>query len=333
MTYGWSSGLLPTIHPMKCVFCLVLGLSLIGGTAQAATEARELVVALLQLQPHSNDLEANAKKAEVFCRKAKAEGADIALLPEMWSIGYTRFSADVPGDKEAFYRRAVAVDSAYVQRFARVARDLRMAIAFTYLQAWDPLPRNAMTLFDRNGCEVFTYAKVHTSDFKSMEASMTPGHDFYVGRLDTAAGPVEVGAMICFDREQPESARILMLKGAELILTPNACGLDGLRLDQFKIRAWENAVGVAMANYPEPDHNGHSVAYDASGRCVVEAGGEEGIYLAKFDLQAIRHRRSRTIYGNAYRRPHRYGPLISLEKGPIWDRIDGNGQAYDAQQR
>jgi len=39
--------------------------------------------------------------------------------------------------------------------------------------------------------------------------------------------------MICFDREQPESARILMLKGAESILTPNACGLDELRLDQI----------------------------------------------------------------------------------------------------
>jgi predicted amidohydrolase len=208
-----------------------------------------------------------------------------------------------------------------------------MAIAFTYLQAWDPLPRNAMTLFDRNGRELFTYAKVHTSDFKSMEASMTPGHDFYVDRLDTAVGPVEVGAMICFDREQPESARVLMLKGAEIILTPNACGLDELRLDQFKIRAWENAVGVAMANYPQPHQNGHSVAYDASGRCVVEAGAEEGVYLATFDLEAIRHRRGRTIHGNAYRRPHRYHPLISPEKAAIWDRIDGNGQPYDARLR
>lgn len=78
--------------------------------------------------------------------------------------------------------------------------------------------------------------------------------------------------MICFDREQPESASILMLKDAESILTPNACGLDELRLDQFKVRAWENVVGVAMANYPEPDQNGRSVAYDASGKCLVPAG-------------------------------------------------------------
>ena len=41
--------------------------------------------------------------------------------------------------------------------------------------------------------------------------------------LDTAQDDVKIGAMICYDREFPESARILMLKGAEIILTPNAC--------------------------------------------------------------------------------------------------------------
>ena len=64
--------------------------------------------------------------------------------------------------------------------------------------------------------------KVHTCDF-DMEAALTPGDDFYVCTLDTAKGDVRIGAMICYDREFPESARILMLKGAELILTSNAC--------------------------------------------------------------------------------------------------------------
>jgi predicted amidohydrolase len=318
---------------MKLALSLILILSWADMTARAADTDRQLVVALLQLKPHGNNLEANADKAEEYCRKARAQGADIALLPEMWSIGYTRFKPDVPGDKEKFYQRARSVDSSYVRRFGALARELGMAIAFTYLQAWDPLPRNAVTLFDRNGKEVFTYAKVHTSDFKSMEASMTPGDDFYVGRLDTAKGPVDVGAMICFDREQPESARLLMLKGAEIILTPNACGLDELRLDQFKVRAWENVVGVAMANYPEPAQNGHSVAYNASGECVGKAGQTEGIYLAKFDLESLRRRRARSIWGNAYRRPHRYGLLTSRKKDDVWSRTDGNGKPYDAAKR
>ena len=107
-----------------------------------------------------------------------------------------------------------------------------------------------------------TYAKVHTCDF-SMEAACTPGDDFYVCSLDTDKGDVKVGAMICFDREFPESARILMLKGAELILTPNSCLLDDGRVGQFRARAFENMVGVAMTNYAAPQCNGRSVAFDA----------------------------------------------------------------------
>ena len=77
-------------------------------------------------------------------------------------------------------------------------------------------------MFDRRGRCTLTYAKVHTCDFEA-ERNLTPGDDFYVAELDTREGPVAIGAMICYDREFPESARILMLKGAESILVPNAC--------------------------------------------------------------------------------------------------------------
>jgi len=291
--------------------------------------ATEINVALLQMRPEGNNVAANLDKAEAFCRDAAAKGADIALMPEMWSIGYTRFDADKPGAREAFYKDALSKDSAEIQRFAALAKELDMAIGVTYMEVYDPLPRNSITLFDRHGKEVYTYAKVHTSDFKPMEASMTPGDDFFVGTLDTRIGPVQVGSMICFDRENPESARALMVKGAELILTPNACGLEELRLDQFKIRAWENVVGVAMTNYPKPVNNGHSVAYAASGECLALADEEEGVHIATFDMDDIRERRGRSIHGNAYRRPHRYGDLLKTDRDEVWRRTDGNGKPYD----
>ncbi len=310
-----------------------LSISAAENAPQFSKDDPRIVVALLQMDSFGYDQKANLEKADRFCREAAREGADIALMAEMWNIGYTRFDPDVQGDKERFWKRAVAKDGAWVQHFADLAEELKMAIAVAYLQEWDPLPRNAVTIFDRDGEEVLTYAKVHTSDFKSMERNMTPGEDFYTGELLTAKGPVTVGAMICFDREQPESARILMLKGAELVLTPNCCGLDDLRLQQFRIRAFENQFGVAMANYPKPYKNGHSVAYDAGGDCLVEAGEAEGIYYAAFDMEDIRKRRRRTIWGNAYRRPHRYDLLISGEKDEVWNRIDGIGQPYDASKR
>ncbi len=292
-----------------------------------------LKVALLQMLPDGNNVAANLAKAEQFCREAAANGADIALMPEMWSIGYTRFAPEKPNAREEFYALALAEDSPEIQRFGTLARELNMTIGVTYMQEYQPLPRNAITLFDRHGKVAYTYAKVHTSDFKPMEASMTPGEEFFTATIDTRCGPVVVGSMICFDREQPESARILMLKGAELILTPNACGLDDLRLQQFRIRAWENVVGVAMTNYPAPVNNGCSAAYDMRGRELAMGASEEGIFYASFDLQRLREQRSKTIWGNAYRRPHRYGILTNPTKDPVWNRIDGNGKPYNASER
>ncbi len=159
-----------------------------------------------------------------------------------------------------------------------------MAIAVTYLERSPAGPRNALTLFDCCGREALTYAKVHTCSFDLPEQALAPGAEFPVARLETGAGPVVVGAMICFDREFPESARILMLKGAEIIITPNACELEANRLGQFRARAYENMVGVAMANYAAPQENGHStvvdpIAFDAEGRSrdtrVFEAGEAE----------------------------------------------------------
>jgi hypothetical protein len=87
---------------------------------------------------------------------------------------------------------------------------------------------------------------------------------------------------------------MLMLKGADVILTPNACelddteaGLSNSRVAQFRTRAFANAVGVAMANYPAPQLDGRSVAFDVNGAAQVEAGPEGGVFIAEFDLTQI----------------------------------------------
>lgn len=205
--------------------------------------------------------------------------------------------------------------------FGALARELNMAIGITLLEANEPLPRNTLCLFDRFGRKVLTYAKVHTCDFGD-ECRLTPGEDFYVADLDTAGGIVKVGAMICYDREFPESSRILMLKGAELILVPNACPMEINRLAQLRGRAYENMLAIATVNYPapHPDCNGHSSAFDgvayvddqpvSRDTCILEAGEEPGIYMADFDMDLIRDYRGREVHGNAYRRPRKYGLLI-----------------------
>jgi len=217
--------------------------------------------------------------------------------------------------------RADPADGSFVRRFAALAAELRMAVAVTYLEVWPGGPRNTVTVFDRRGEAVLTYAKVHACAFEEPEAHLTPGDAFPVASLDTAAGPVHVGAMICFDREFPEAARILALNGAELILVPNACPMEENRTGQLRARAFENMVAVALANYPgsHDDCDGHSVAFhpcvygdDEGSRdtLVARAGEGEEVRLAHFDLGELRAWRAREVWGVRLRRPDLYGRLV-----------------------
>ena len=274
-----------------------------------------LKIALLQILP-TGTLEDNLVKGVSCCMKAKEQGADIALFPEMWSAGY-----EIPEDIEEIKSMAVSEDDEFVKTFGKLAAELDMAIAITVLEKHDPLPRNTVILFDRHGNKQYTYAKVHTCDFGD-ESRLDAGEEFFVVDLDTRIGKVKVGSMICYDREFPESARILMLKGAELVLVPNACPMEINRLAQLRGRAYENMMAIATCNYPEgkPDCNGHSSVFDGvaylpelpSSRdtCLLEAGGKEGIYIAELDIDMLRKYRHSEVHGNAYRHPEKYGILV-----------------------
>lgn len=197
-------------------------------------EFMKLKIAFLQLIPGAN-IEDNIEKGIKACRKAKAEGADIALFPEMWSSGYV-----FPHNREWLEQNSVSLESEYVKRFSEIAAELDMAIAVTLLEKHEPKPRNTVCMFDRHGKLVYRYSKVHICDFgeDDDEGVLDAGDDFYVEELDTKEGMIKVGSMICYDREFPEAARILMLKDAELILVPNACTMEINRLSQLRGRAY-----------------------------------------------------------------------------------------------
>lgn len=278
----------------------------------------KLNIAFLQLLPEKT-VNGNLKKGITACKKAKEMGADIILFPEMWSCGYS-----IPEDISELKAMAVSSEGEFVRAFESLAAELETAIAVTYLESCEALPRNTVSLFDKNGSLVYKYSKVHTCDFGD-EARLSAGDDFYTGTFSTAKGDVTVGSMICYDREFPESARILMLKGAELILTPNACPMEINRLSQLRGRAYENMTAIATCNYPagKPDCNGHSTLFDGvaylpelpSSRdtCVLDAGENEGIYIGELDLDMLRRYRETEVHGNAYRRPEKYSLLTSEE--------------------
>ena len=273
-------------------------------------------IAFLQLLPEE-DLAGQLKKGLAACREAKDRGADIALFPEMWSSGYR-----IPQDADALEALAVGAEGDFVSAFGALAAELDMAVGVTFLEKHAPRPRNSLVLFDRFGDPRLRYAKVHTCAFDE-ERVLDPGDGFFVTELDMRGEKVKVGAMICFDREFPESARILMLKGAELILAPNACPMEINRLSALRTRAYENMVAVATCNYPapHPDCNGRSTLFDgvawlpeepgARDMCVMEAPEGEGVCLGELDLEVLRRYRREEIMGWKYRRPETYGRLTA----------------------
>ena len=287
-----------------------------------------LKIALLQIAPAGN-LEGNLDKGIKYCRKAKEMGADIALFPEMYSNGYDIYNRPAT----EWIKDAITLESNFVQSFGILAKELEMAIGITLLKECPTGPENTFVLFNRHGKRVLVYSKVHTCDF-SVEKHLTPGDDFFVTELDTAIGVVKIGAMICYDREFPESARILMLKGAEIVLVPNACPMEINRISQLRGRAYENMMGIATCNYPDsvPDCNGHSNAFDGvaylpelSGSrdtCIVEADEKEGLYIADFDMEMLRHYRLTEVHGNAYRKPEKYKMITEQDKKAPFIRND-----------
>jgi predicted amidohydrolase len=285
-----------------------------------------LTIAFLQLLP-AGSLMGNLEKGIEACRQAKEKGADIAIFPEMWSCGYA-----FPHDEASLREYAVSCDNVFVKRFSELAEELDMAIAVTLLEQHEPKPRNTVCLFDRHGKLQYRYSKVHICDFgeEDDEGVLDAGDAFFVADLDTKEGIIKVGSMICYDREFPESARILMLKGAELLLVPNACPMELNRLAQLRGRAYENMLAIATCNYPapHPDCNGHSTLFDGvvylpelSGSrdtCVFEAEEGEGVYTAELDVDMLRKYRLCEVWGVRNRRPELYGEIS--DKGYVYDK-------------
>lgn len=292
-------------------------------------------IGLVQEKAFANSIDMNLKLGLEYVRKGKELGVDIVLFPEMWSNGYNPpyedafdnpFDESYEEERKKWLEEAIDEESNYVKSFREVAKKLKIGVVITYLSKGKKAPQNTALVIDKTGEILMKYSKVHTCDF-SLEALLQGGEEFKVCDFNG----VKLGIMICYDREFPESARILMLKGTEIILVPNACDMNPARINQLSTRAFENMVGVAMANYPG-EKWGNSCAYspivfDESGNYIdnniVKANSlEEGIIVAEFDLDKIRDYRRNETWGNAYRKVKAYDKLIDTKVEEPFIRIN-----------
>lgn len=280
-------------------------------------------VGLIQQKAIANNINKNLDLGLKYVTEAKNLGVDIVLFPEMWSNGYNPPYEDAFGnpldenyenERRKWLAEAVDEESEYIKSFKSIAKELEIGIVITYLSKGKNRPQNTALVIDKTGEILMKYSKVHTCDF-SLEGLLESGDEFKV--CDFCG--VKLGIMICYDREFPESARILMLRGAEIILVPNACDMNPARINQLSTRAFENMTGIAMANYPG-DNWGNSCAYspivfDDNGNYIdnkiISANDiKEDIIVAEFDLESIRNYRKSETWGNAYRKVKAYKDLL-----------------------
>lgn len=264
--------------------------------------------AVLQKKSCAGALCENTNTVILKMSEAAKNNADILLLPEAFLTGYA-----LPTDNNS----ALCDESVYLEKICIVAKEYSIGVVATAFTKGKSKPQNSAYVIDKRGNVLMKYSKVHTCDFAD-EACLESGDEFFVCDFHG----VKIGVMICYDREYPESARILMLKGAEIILVPNDCASMRPRLCALSTRAYENMVGVAMAN-PNGENAGNSCAYspvcwDENGNCIdntllLSDSLGEGLFYADFDMEQIRKYRESEMMGNTYRKVKAYEELLSKE--------------------
>ena len=265
-------------------------------------------IAVLQSHSTPYDFERNVMAIVSYIQQSAQQHADILLLPECFITGY-----ELPISNE----EALSDESPYLQTICDAVKSYGVGVVATALTKGKDKPRNTAFVIDKDGKIIMKYSKVHTCDFAD-EACLESGNEFKVCDFHG----IKLGIMICYDREYPESARILMMKGAEIILVPNDCESMAPRIQALSTRAYENMVGVVMAN-PNGINAGCSCAFspicwDEQGKCVDNTlllANEltEGLFFAEFDMQALRYYRAHEVMGNTFRKVKAYGELLNEE--------------------
>jgi predicted amidohydrolase len=168
-----------------------------------------------------------------------------------------------------------------------------------------------MAVIDRAGSLMGVMRKVHINRYETA-GGWRNGSAFPVWTFTTNTGSMTAGIMICYDREVPESSRILMLRGTDVIFNPLACGcpVQDIHRCLLRTRAFENEVCVLVVNHAAPRENGHSMLIDYEGNITHEAGDGEELLICEVDLDALRSHRESGIYGPHHRRPELYALLL-----------------------
>jgi N-carbamoylputrescine amidase len=280
---------------------------------------RRIVVAAVQC-PLGGPRGENIARVEGHVREAAARGANVVLPPELFEGPY--FCRE---ERSQWFSEARTVeDDEAVARMRVVARELGIVIPVSFFEKAGQVHYNSLALVE-DGEVRGVYRKSHIPDGPGYEEKFyfRPGNSGF--RVwTTRFGRLGIG--ICWDQWFPESARAMMLLGAELLLYPTAIGSEPHDPELDTRDPWQRAmIGHAVSNVvPVVAANrigvesgqtfyGSSFITDQRGDKQAELGREdEGIVVASFDLDAVAQMRASWGFFRD-RRPELYGVLSTAD--------------------
>lgn len=272
------------------------------------------------------DRAANIAKAKDMVRDAAAQGARVVLLPELFETPY--FCQDQSA--EYFALAQPFEGNALIAEFTELAKELCVVLPISFFERAHNAYFNSLAVIDADGEVLGRYRKSHIPDGPGYREK----YYFHPGDTGFRVWPTKAGQLgcaICWDQWFPEAARVLAIKGADLLLYPTAIGSEPPPAPPIDSRdhwrrvmqghAAANCVPVIAANRigVEPGPAGEIRFYGSSfiagpsGEILAELGREEeGIVSATLDfVQIAKARASWGLFRD--RRPDLYGPLLTAD--------------------
>jgi N-carbamoylputrescine amidase len=277
----------------------------------------EITVAALQLALPGPEAENIAHVSELV-REAAAKGAKVILPPELFEGPYfCRVE-----DEGLFTNARPTEEHPSVRAMQALAAELNVYVPTSFFECDGPHHYNSLAMIDDQGAIMGLYRKSHIPDGPGYEEKFyfRPGNTgFKTWKTPSAT----LGVGVCWDQWYPETARAMMLMGAEILFYPTAIGsephdpnLDTSRLWRRAMigHAVSNVVPVVAANRIGTEEGqrfyGHSFICDERGDMLAEFGATEtGVLTATLDLARVkRHRAAFGFFRD--RRPELYGRLV-----------------------
>jgi N-carbamoylputrescine amidase len=270
--------------------------------------------------------EENVEKAASRVRQAARNGANLILLPELFENLYW-----CQAEREQYFSWANPVDNhPFLPLFQQLAKELGAVLPLSFFEKAGQAHYNSLAMIDRSGEILGVYRKSHIPD--------GPGYEekYYFNPGDTGfkafgTGVGTVGAGICWDQWYPETARSMVLLGAEILLYPTAIGSEppesggvdtkdmwqrvmiGHAVANLCYLGAANRVGTETVEGKTQTYYGSSFICDYMGNKLAEAGREEETILYA-DLNLADARSFRAGFGFFRdRRPELYGPILTLD--------------------